>query len=428
MMITPVSQPLSSTVVVPGSKSHTNRALILAALAGGQTTLTNALFSDDSHYLAQALDLLGFPVSLDQEAKTIAVIGFNGTIPTQEADLFVGNAGTAARFLTAMLTAGKGRYSLDGSTRMRERPIGDMVTSLNNLGALVTGVGSTPDDPRMLCPPLIIHANGLPGGRTSICGDLSSQFLSGLLMVAPLAQRPVTIDVLGTLHSKPYIDLTLAVMSDFGVRVERDDYKRFTISPQKYTSPGIYTIESDASAASYFFAAPAICGGSVEVRNISGDSRQGDIAFLDVLSQMGCTVVENESGTQVTGPEQLRGVDVDMSNISDTAMTLAAIAPFADSPTTIRGIESSRVKESDRVSAAVNELRRLGVDVAEHRDGMTIQPCAHFRPACIRTYDDHRIAMAFSLVGLRVPGITIENPECVGKTFPEYFRVLESLR
>ncbi len=223
MLITPVAQPLSSTVVVPGSKSHTNRALILAALADGQTTLTNTLFSDDSHYLAQALDLLGFPISLDPEVKTISVIGFNGTIPAQKANLFVGNAGTAARFLTAMLTAGRGRYSLDGSKRMRERPIGDLVTSLNNLGARVTGIGSAPADPRMLCPPLVIHANGLPGGRTSIRGDLSSQFLSGLLMVAPLAQQPVTISVDGDVYSKPYIDLTLTVMSDFGVQVSREE-------------------------------------------------------------------------------------------------------------------------------------------------------------------------------------------------------------
>jgi len=428
MHISPLIDPLSARVSVPGSKSHTNRALLVAALAEGSTTLTNALFSDDSRYFAQALRNLGFAVSLDDAAQTIQVIGLGGRIPATQAELFIGNAGTAARFLTALLPLGYGRYRLDGIERMRQRPIGDLVTALNNLGANANGRWTMVNGQGLICPPIEVIASGLPGGATSIRGDLSSQFLSGLLMVAPYAQRPVEITVEGPLHSKPYIDLTLGVMSDFGVEVEREGYARFRISPQVYHSPGMYLLESDASAASYFFAAPAICGGWVEVTNLSRAARQGDIAFLDVLEQMGCTVNAVPGAIRVTGPERLRGVDVDMANISDTSMTLAAIAPFADTPSTIRGITSSRLKETDRVSATVAELRRLGVQVDEHSDGLTIYPCDRFSAATIQTYDDHRMAMAFALVGLKVPGIEIENPGCVAKTFPNYFEVLEQLR
>jgi 3-phosphoshikimate 1-carboxyvinyltransferase len=419
--------PLATRVAVPGSKSHTNRALLVAALADGKTKLWNALFSDDSHYFAQALTDLGFTVTLDEGAKTITVQGLGGKIPALQANLFIGNAGTAARFLTAMLTLGHGTYQLEGVKRMRQRPIGDLVVALDRLGAQINGEPSDFNDPRSICPPVTVTAEGLPGGATSIRGDISSQFLSGLLMVAPYAQNEVEITVDGPLHSKPYIDLTLGVMIDFGVEVHRESYEHFYISLQRYLTPGDYAIESDASAASYFFAAPAICGGWVEVANLSRSARQGDIAFLGVLEQMGCAVTEVPGAIRVTGPEILRGVDADMSDISDTSMTLAAIAPFADSPTTIRGIASSRVKETDRVAATVTELRRLGVRVDEHPDGLTIYPCQEIQPALIQTYDDHRIAMAFALVGLKVPGIEIENPGCVAKTFPDYFKVLEQL-
>jgi 3-phosphoshikimate 1-carboxyvinyltransferase len=414
---------------VPGSKSHTNRALLIAALAKGTTRLKNALFSDDSRYFTRALTDLGFDVTLDVNTKTMTVTGLGGKIPTRQADLFIGNAGTAARFLTAMLTIGNGKYNIDGVERMRQRPIGDMIVALNNLGAQVRAVNRqfSRSDLRSLCPPVSIQASGLIGGTTPIRGDISSQFLSGLLMVAPYAQNKVEITVDGPLHSKPYIDLTLGVMADFGIQVQREGYERFRITPNKYRSPGTYSIESDASAASYFFAIPAICGGYVEVTNISRAARQGDIAFLDVLTQMGCAVTEVSEAIRVSGPKRLQGVDVDMSDISDTFMTLAAIAPFADTPTTIRGIASSRVKETDRVAATVTELRRLGVQIQEHADGMTIQPCKDIHPAQIQTYDDHRIAMAFSLIGLRVPGIEIKNPTCVSKTFPEYFEVLAYL-
>jgi 3-phosphoshikimate 1-carboxyvinyltransferase len=416
-------------VRVPGSKSLTNRVLLLAALADGTTTLENALFSDDSARFADSLTRLGFDVQTDEPAARMTITGLGGRIPAQRAELFVGNAGTAARFLTAMLTLGHGECLLDGDARMRQRPIGDLVNALAQLGARVESATqqSKINNQQSLCPPLRISAAGLPGGKAQIAGNISSQYLSGLLMVAPYAQKPVELAVVGGLNSKPYVELTLAVMADFGVTVQRDGYERFVIEPQRYHTPGIYTIESDASAASYFFAAPAVCGGTVRVENITRGSKQGDIAFLDVLVAMGCTVTQGDTWIEVTGPVELRGVDVDMRDISDTAQTLAAIAPFASTPTTIRGIESARVKETDRVAAVCTELARLGVTVEEHRDGLTIYPCHTFTPATIQTYDDHRMAMAFALIGLRAPGVTIADPGCVAKTFPNYFAVLESL-
>lgn len=264
-----------------------------------------------------------------------------------------------------------------------------------------------------------------------MAGDISSQFLSALLMIAPYAQSPIEITLSTELNSKPYVDMTIAIMQDFGVEIERQGYERFTIPLTTYQLPLTnYAIESDASAASYFFAAPAICGGTVKVENISRKSVQGDIAFLDVLKQMGCTVGENDNSIIVHCPQgsSIVGIDIDMRDIPDTAQTLAAIAPFASSPTRIRGIASARVKETDRVSATCTELKRLGVNVEEHEDGMTIHPVEKMRPAVIQTYNDHRMAMAFSLVGLRFDGVTIENPSCVSKTFPNFFEVLETLR
>lgn len=418
--IHPLSSPLNATVRVPGSKSLTNRALLIAALANGTTRLTNALFSDDSRYFANALKTLGFDVRLDEANHEMTVTGLGGTIPAKKAELFIGNAGTAARFLSAFLTLGNGEYILDGEPRMRERPIGDLMEALTQLGANL----ETTDN----CPPVRITASGLRGGKTKIAGDISSQFLSGLLMVAPYAQTPIEVELSTDLNSKPYVDMTIAIMKDFGVEVERDEYSRFNVHPSSYSPISAYPIESDASAASYFFAVPAICGGTVRVENISRKSVQGDVAFVDVLKQMGCTVEEADNSILVTRSSSLHGVDVDMRDIPDTAQTLAAIAPFADSPTRIRGIASARVKETDRVHGTCTELARLGVRVEEHEDGMTIYPCKTFKRSNIQTYNDHRMAMAFSLIGLRFDGVTIENPSCVSKTFPNFFEVLETLR
>lgn len=425
--ISPIPYPLNATVRVPGSKSLTNRALLIAALANGTTKITNALFSDDSKYFASALKTLGFDIRLDEHNHEMTVTGLGGKIPASKAELLIGNAGTAARFLSAFLTLGNGEYILDGDARMRKRPIGDLVDALEQLGCDIHPLLKA-ESRRQSCPPVRINAFGLKGGKIKIAGDISSQFLSALLMVAPHAQDEIEIAVSTELNSKPYVDMTIAIMKDFGVEIERNDYSRFTIHPTPYLPITNYPIESDASAASYFFAAPAICGGTVRVDNISRNSLQGDIAFLDVLQKMGCTVAETDNCLLVTGHSPLRGINVDMRDIPDTAQTLAAVAPFAASPTRIRGIASARVKETDRIHATVVELARLGIRVEEHEDGLTIYPCETMRPAVIQTYNDHRMAMAFSLIGLRFDGVTIENPACVSKTFPDFFEVLETLR
>lgn len=419
-LITPISHALDATVGVPGSKSITNRALLLASLADGATHLTDALFSDDSRYLAAALRSLGFEVRLDAERCAMAVSGRGGAIPADKAALFVGNAGTAARFLSAFLTLGHGEYLLDGDARMRERPIGELVSALRQLGARLEAPSG--------CPPVHVVGRGLPGGRALLPGDVSSQFLSALLMVAPFASRPVEIELSTELASRPYVDLTLSMMGAFGVQAERRGYERFTVRAGRYAACDNYAIEPDATAASYFFAAAAICGGTVRVPGLSRASAQGDVGFTDLLAEMGCTVKDGPDHIEVSGTGSLRGVDADLADRPDTAQTLAAIAPFAASATRIRGIRSARRKESDRVHATCTELRRLGVRVEEREDGMLIQPCAELQPAGIRTYGDHRMAMAFALIGLRVPGIRIEDPACVSKTFPAYFDALESLR
>ena len=427
LKINPISHPLNATVRVPGSKSLTNRALLIASLANGTTHLINALFSDDSRYFAKALQTLGFDVQLDEANHSMTITGMDGKIPATKAELFIGNAGTAARFLSAFLTLGNGEYTLDGEPRMRERPIGDLVEALGQLGCDIQPLQNK-EGGMQICPPVKITATGLKGGKTKIAGAISSQFLSALLMTAPYAQSAIEIELTTDLNSKPYVDMTIAIMKDFGVEIQRDQYSRFTIHPSSYLPITNYPIESDASAASYFFAVPAICGGMVKVENISRKSVQGDIAFLDVLKQMGCKVEEADNSITVYSPSSIHGVDVDMRDIPDTAQTLAAIAPFALSPTRIRGIASARVKETDRVHATCTELNRLGVQVEEYEDGMTIFPCQTFKSANIQTYNDHRMAMAFSLIGLRFDGVTIENPSCVSKTFPDFFEVLDALR
>jgi len=425
MHIIPITHPLNASVRIPGSKSLTNRALLIAALAQGKTRLINALFSDDSSFLVSALQNLGFMIFLDPVNGCMEIQGLGGSIPKNQVEIFIGNAGTAARFLTAFLTLGHGTFIVDGDSRMRERPIGDLVDALTQLGANVQAdnrYGS------LLCPPVKINASGLPGGKTKIAGNISSQFLSALLMTTPYAKTSVEIEITTTLNSKPYIDMTLAIMSDFGIDVERDGYNSFLIQPGIFSPISEYSIEPDATSASYFFAAPAICGGTVCVDGLSFRSIQGDIKFLDILARMGCAVEENKNSIKITGASELVGMDIDMSDIPDTAQTLAAVAPFAISPTRIRGIGSARVKETDRISAACAELRKIGVGVYEHEDGMTIFPCSQFNPAVINTYNDHRMAMAFSLIGLRVPGISIDNPGCVSKTFPDFFNIQAALR
>ena len=411
--ITPATGPVDATVQVPGSKSLTNRALCLAALASGTSTLRNALFSDDTHYFGAALQALGIAVRQDPEAATISVDGQGGAIPAAQADLFVGNAGTAARFLTAVLALGDGCYTVDGVPRMRERPMDELLAALAAQGARIS---SASEPPRM---PFTICGGGLAGGHLEISGLRSSQPISALLMVAPLARKATTVHITGELVSKPFVGMTTRLMEQFGVIAAGSGPSLHIAAGQRYRAQELL-IEPDATNASYFFAGAAVTGGRVRVAGLTRDSLQGDLAFLEVLQQMRCKVRWRGDAVTVQGPPRLAGVDVNLAAISDTAPTLAAIAPFAKSPVTIRGIAHTRLQETDRVTALATELRRLGVPVEERDDGLRIEPAAP-HGATIETYDDHRIAMAFAVTGLRTPGIAISDPGCTAKTFPDFF-------
>ncbi|MEO0531326.1 MAG: 3-phosphoshikimate 1-carboxyvinyltransferase [Planctomycetota bacterium] len=418
--IQPVTGPVEARVRPPGSKSLTNRALVCAALADGESVLTGALVSDDTHVMIEGLAKLGIPIDVSDDGTTLRVAGAAGELPAIEADLFIGNSGTTVRFLTALATLGHGAFRLDGVPRMRERPIQDLADALNALGATVR-CESTGG-----CPPVEVHANGLPGGEATVRGDISSQFLSGLLMAAPGAKAPVRLAVEGDLVSKPYVRMTLEVMRAFGVEVAApDDLSAFDIQPATYTARE-YAIEPDASAASYFWAIAAITGGRVTVEGLSPKALQGDVAFVECLAKMGCRVKSTPDTITVDGPEgPLKGTTLDMNAISDTVQTLAAVALFADDPTEVTGVAHNRHKETDRIGDLATELRRLGATVEEKPDGLVIAP-GELRPAVVETYDDHRMAMSLALVGLRQPGVKISNPGCTAKTYPRYFEDLEA--
>lgn len=429
--IQPVDHPVNATVRVPGSKSITNRALLLSSLADGTSRIEGALFSDDTRYMSDALNALSIPVRADESQSAFEVDGQAGVIPAHSADLFLGNAGTATRFLTAAVALGHGDYRIDGVDRMRSRPIADLLDALSELGVDARSEMETG------CPPVLIHAHGLRGGSTRLRGDTSSQFLSALLMIAPLSREGVVIEIVGPLASRPYVALTLRMMEQWsdGLKYEEQDPKnlpedlsyRCAIPGGQSYGARQYSVEPDASTASYFFAAAAATCGRARVEGLGAASLQGDIRFVDVLRDMGCEIEQTATYTEVRGPTTLHGVDVDMNAISDTVMTLAAIAPFADSPTTIRNVANIRVKETDRIHAVATELRRLGVVVLEHKDGLTIQPAASLNPAEIQTYDDHRIAMSFAITGLRSPGVVIRDPACVAKTVPDFYTRFQAL-
>ncbi len=419
--IAPLGAPPDATVRVPGSKSITNRALLLAALADGDSVLRGALFSDDTRYMADSLNQLGVAVESDEREQTLRVVGGGGVWTSSQADLFVGNAGTAMRFLVAALALGKGRFRIDGSARMRERPVVDLVSALNQLGAEARcELGNE-------SPPVVVTATGLRGGRAEIDASRSSQFLSALLQVAPYADSDVEVVVSGKMIAQPYIAMTLRVMGDFGVAVERDGEHRFLIAAGQRYRGGDYAIEPDASGAHYFWAAAALTGGRVRVDGLGVESMQGDVAFVDLLERMGAEVERGATFIEVRGGQSLAGIDVDMNAISDTAPTLAVLGAFATSPLSIRNVAHLRWQESDRLRAVATELGRLGVRVEERDDGLTVYP-SRPRPAAIETYDDHRIAMSFALAGLVVDGIRIRDPGCVAKTFPDYFERLEEIR
>jgi 3-phosphoshikimate 1-carboxyvinyltransferase len=422
--IRPLDGPPAATIVVPGSKSITNRALILAALSDPDTgsELTGVLQSEDTEIMEGALRALGFRLTTDWPNQTVHVRrGASASpIPAKDADLFVGNSGTTMRFLTAMVSLGTGWYRLDGVTRMRERPIDDLLSALRQLGV---DAQSEHNDG---FPPVIIDADQIGGGEVRIRGDTSSQFLSAILMVAPLASENVTIEVDGPLVSQPYVAMTVQMMEQFGIQISTDLSTYFHLPVRPWYNGRKYQIEPDASAASYFFGAAAISRGRVTVPSISLEGLQGDARFVMLLYQMGCDVKRKPDRIMVAG-SPLHGIDVDMNSISDTVMTLAAVACFAEGPTTIRNVAHIRHKETDRLAALATELRRLGAEVDEFADGLTITP----RPlhgAEVETYNDHRMAMSLALIGLKVPGVVIKNPGCVAKTYPGFWDDLEKLR
>ncbi len=417
--IRPATRPILATVRPPGSKSLTNRALVCAALAEGPSTLSGALDSEDTRAMIAALRELGISIQAEDGGRTLRVEGCNGWIPSPHAELFVANSGTTMRFLTALVALGHGEFRLDGVARMRERPIGDLVDALTQLGASLRCEGAND------CPPVVVRADGLVGGRATLRGDISSQFLSGLLMAAPYAGRDVQLAVDGTLVSIPYVEMTLRVMEEFGAACSKAlDYSAIAVSNAHRYAGRQFAIEPDASAASYFFAAAAITGGRVTVEGLCRASLQGDVAFCDCLAQMGAKVQFGTDSITVEGGP-LRGVDLDMNAISDTVQTLAVTALFAQGPTRIRNVAHIRHKETDRLAATAKELRKLGASVEESDDGLYLSPNKNLRGAEIDTYDDHRMAMSFALAGLRVANVVIRNPACAGKTYPGYFQDLE---
>ncbi len=413
----PVSD-LDASVRVPGSKSITNRALLVAALAHGPSTLEHVLFADDTHRMLEALEHLGVGIHQDVAAERVRIEGTGGVFRSPGTPLHVGNAGTAMRFLLAALCASAGGpYVLTGDPRMCERPLGDLATALQELGA------SIEYEKNPGYPPVRILGGGLEGGVVRLRAEKSSQYISALLLAGPLTRTSLKIEVVSPLVSRPYVDLTLDLMEKFGVSVDETSPGAFSVSGERGYQGRNFEIESDASSASYFLAAAAICGGRVRVEGVGTNSKQGDARFARILARMGCEVIEEPNAIEVRSSGKITAVDVDMNDMPDVALTLAPVAAFARGITRVRNVHNLRIKESDRIHAICNELRKTGIRAEEKEDGFEIEgglPMA----ASIETYDDHRIAMTFSLLGLRTAGITILDPGCVAKTFPDFFERL----
>ncbi len=423
LMIRPLQAEPDVSIEVPGSKSHTNRALICAALAEGTSTLSGVLFAKDTEAMMRSLVDIGLHVQTDPVRSVAVVEGGVDALASGPIQLDFSQSGTTSRFMMALSTIGPGPYLLDGDEQLRARPFGPLSQALGSLGAAIEG-------DRL---PLSVTGGGLHCGRVEVAGSISSQFLSGLLLAAPYATpveggaTEVEIVVTDELVSKPYVDLTLATMAEFGVEVEVYEHRRFVVRPQRY-QPRSMAIEPDASAASYFFAAAAITGGRVRIDGLGRNTIQGDIGFVHILEEMGATVSQGDDWTEVAGSGRpLQGVDVDMADLSDTAQTLAVVAAFASSPTRVRGIDFIKNKEIDRVSAVIDELNALGVRADRSDGGFTVHPGTP-RPGRVTTSDDHRMAMSFALLGLVHPGIEIDDPSCVAKTFPDFFAALDRLR
>ncbi|HEV2611401.1 MAG TPA: 3-phosphoshikimate 1-carboxyvinyltransferase [Noviherbaspirillum sp.] len=416
-------------VRLPGSKSISNRTLLLSALATGSTRIFDLLASDDTHVMLTALQKLGVQWEQAGDTQEYVLHGCSGVLPVHQADLFMGNAGTAIRPLTAALAVIGGDYTLHGVSRMHERPIGDLVDALNATGARISYTG----EPGF--PPLHIQRGQMQAQRMQVRGNVSSQFLTALLMASPLMAKDqtVTIDVIGELISKPYIEITLNLMRRFGVTVEREEWQRFIIpAGQRYVSPGAIHVEGDASSASYFLAAGTIAGGPVRVEGVGRGSIQGDVRFVEALEQMGASISLGENWIEASSNGVLKAIDADFNHIPDAAMTIAVAALYADGPSRLRNIGSWRVKETDRISAMATELRKLGAKVEEGADYLYIEPPVEIRAAAIDTYDDHRMAMCFSLASLdgaarKGSTIRINDPKCVAKTFPTYFDAFNNI-
>jgi 3-phosphoshikimate 1-carboxyvinyltransferase len=420
--IVPFGGPIDAVVVPPGSKSITNRALLAAALATGTSTLRGVLFADDTEAMIDCVRSLGAVVSLTENATTISVSGIGGDLSGCSSTFFARQSGTTARFLASVLALGDTPLRLDADDAMRRRPMNDVFAAIERLGVKVSFDQVAGHLPAVVQGP--IQGSGeMP--VITIDASVSSQFTSGLLLAAPCMPEGLKIHIDGDVVSRPYLDMTITVMASFGVDVEQPDDRTFVVPTGGYLARD-YEVEPDASAASYFFAAAAICGGTVRVDGLGSHSMQGDIRFVDVLADMGAKVVVDESSITVTGVA-LHGVSADFSQISDTAQTAAAVAVFAEGPTTISGIGFIRKKETNRVAAVVSELRRLGVDATEDEDGFTVIP-GPVHPATIETYDDHRMAMSMALIGYVISGVAISDPNCVRKTFPTYFEEMERLR
>ena len=428
LRIDPAAGPFTATITPPGSKSLTNRALVLAAMARGDCVLTNVLFADDTRVMLDALRGLGFQVDVDEQNLAVRVIGQSGRIPSASAEIFCGNSGTTIRFLAAMLSLGRGTYTLDGVSRMRQRPIGPLVMMLRNLGVRVSHTMADG------YPPIRINADGLPGGFVKYGSETSSQYLSAVLMAAPYARNEVLVDLVGPQTSWPYVAMTMQLMDVFGVTPElvRDpntgEPKRIIVPRDPYT-PTEYAVEPDASNATYFLAAAAVHpGAKVTIEGLGKRSLQGDVAFADVLHRMGADLVFGRDFITLKGTETFEATDVDLSSMPDTAQTLAVACLFAEGTSTIRGLHTLRVKETDRLAALATELKKLGAGTEiEGNDALIITPPedGKLRPAAIDTYDDHRMAMSFSIAGTKSAGVTIRDAECVNKTYPNYFADLE---
>lgn len=408
----PCSAPVNSSIRIPGSKSITNRAILIASLAQFESQIEGVLYSDDTKYMLKAWEQLG--VQFQKKNKTLVIRGCNGQIPQCSEELYVGNAGTAARFLTTALLLGNGQYYLTGNERMQQRPIQDLIDALSPIGANIKDINGTG------CPPLHINAAGLNGGKITIPGNKSSQYISSIMLSAPYANKDVIIDIKGHLVSRTYVEMTRQIMHEFGAQTDwLNDSSLKICSKHPYKGQN-YIIEGDASSASYFFALAAINQGKVTVKGISPNSTQGDLGLLDILSQMGCDVNWKNDEVTVTG-KPLKGISIDMNTMSDVAPTLAVIALFAEGKTHIQNVENMRIKECDRISALTTELNKIGADIEEFQDGLIINGKPGYSPATFETYDDHRMAMSFSLIGAKEPGIRILDPECVNKTFPDFF-------